>query len=624
MNRKLLATIFLLAVAVLCIPILGSDGSDACTGFYVGSDVSESGNTIIGQTCDFLPYNPVALHYFEASDKPGHTIDGYHGFSYPLPDHTYGFSGSYFVYIDTGIGCDGSGSVNECGLAVTGSITTYSNDAALAADPLVEAGLGEDCMSWIAASCASNARDAVILIAGIIDSYGSSENNIYMFADKNEAWFMEVYTGHQYLAVKLPTDKVAFFGNETCITHISDYTEYIASKDLLKLPVEHGFAVFDDGEMNIMKTYAIPFDDSSHMRTWIGHHILAPSLYSSEYDDEMVYDHLFAPDDAVSVKDIMELTRNRYEGTPYCPDDTGESKTVVGTETTAEAHILEIDKSLPDEMSVTRWSCIGPTVYNAYIPISSWSSKFNEAFENYGTVQSIDMSSAYAVFKMLNLACSEERFSEAGTNLKKDLVSKGVKMYMGDLEDYYIEVWPQIVGMAMELYNESPDKAKDYLNRCSEGMLHDMFDEVKALYDETVLRLADKATARNPRPSYYPMVDASHFAERYGWTSVVDGDTLTLSIDGYQVAITADDRPYMEAGTVTTPEGTEEMTVHRVGDSFRIALWSLDFIKEKGKATPVDYPAGEGGSGSVDPLIIGAVVAVLVICAAAFLLVRKK
>ena len=197
-------------------------------------------------------------------------------------------------------------------------------------------------------------------------------------------------------------------------------------------------------------------------------------------------------------------------------------------------------------------------------------------------------------------------------------------MYMGDLEDYYIEVWPQIVGMAMELYNESPDKAKDYLNRCSEGMLHDMFDEVKALYDETVLRLADKATARNPRPSYYPMVDASHFAERYGWTSVVDGDTLTLSIDGYQVAITADDRPYMEAGTVTTPEGTEEMTVHRVDDSFRIALWSLDFIKEKGKATPVDYPAGEGGSGSVDPLIIGAVVAVLVICAAAFLLVRKK
>ena len=623
MNKKLLATISILAV-VSCILILASDDSDACTGFYVGSEVSESGNTIIGQTCDFYPYNPVALHYFEASDVPGRTIDGYHGFSYPLPDHTYGFSGSYFVYLDTGVGCDGSGSVNECGLAVTGSITTYTNDSALTADPLVTTGLGEDCMTWIAASCASNARDAVELIAGIIDTYGSSETNIYMFADKNEAWFMEVYTGHQYLAVKLPTDKVAFFGNETCIVHMSDYKEYIASEKLLTLPVEHGFAVYDGDEMNIMRTYAIPFDDGSHMRTWIGHHILAPSLYSSEYDEGMVYEHLFTPDKDVSVKDVMELTRNRYEGTPYCPDDTGESYAVVGTETTAEAHILEIDRSLPDGMSVTRWSCIGPTVYNVYIPISGGSSRYYEAFENYGNVQYLDESSAYALFKMLNVICGEERFSEAGTDLKKDLVSKGVRLYLGKMEDYYIEIWPQVMEKAMELYDESPEKAMDYLNRCSEGMLRDMFDEVKALYDETLLRLANSATAREYRPSYYPMVDASLIAKRYGWTSEVEGNTLTLSIGDYQVVITADDSPYMEMGTMTTPEGTEDVPIHHVGDSFRIVSWRLDVITEKGKAAPVDYPAEGGSSGSVDPLLIGAVVAVLVIGAAALFLIRKR
>lgn len=75
--------------------------------------------------------------------------------------------------------------------------------------------------------------------------------------------------------------------------HTEDYPggDFIVSEDLKNLPEKKGFAVWDDTgngkNLNLKKTYGIwPHMDDTHMRTWIGHQILAPSQYHDDYDPE--------------------------------------------------------------------------------------------------------------------------------------------------------------------------------------------------------------------------------------------------------------------------------------------------------------------------------------------------
>lgn len=64
------------------------------------------------------------------------------------------------------------------------------------------------------AAVSATAREAVENYGKIMETYGSSESNTFMIADQQEAWYLESYSGHQWVAVKMPEDAVAVFGNE--------------------------------------------------------------------------------------------------------------------------------------------------------------------------------------------------------------------------------------------------------------------------------------------------------------------------------------------------------------------------------------------------------------------------
>lgn len=621
MKRAMLCAMVILAA--MTITVLSLDGSDACTGFYVGSDVSESGNTIIGQTCDSYPYSPSSLISVAESDVPGRVIKGPLGFEYRLPDHTNAYVATSFIEQGVGEGSYGSGSTNDRGVAFTGSITMIANVRALSADPLIPTGLGEDTASWIVGACASSAKEAMTILAEIIDEHGSSESNIFMAADKDEAWYMEIFTGHQYIIMKLPKDMVAVFGNESGIVHLSDYeTEYICSDDLFRLPKENGFAVMDGNEMNIQKTYAST-KDSCHMRTWIGHRLLAPSAYTDDYDIGSTLEFLFTPDSKVSTKDLMELTRNRYEGTPYDFDKTGQSVRYIGIETMTEAHILEIDSELPTDMCITRWASMGPSVYSAYIPISSGASQFYEAFTKKNNVTTITGETIYEVLKMINVICTEEKLSDTGSLLKKDIVSAGIRKYMGSIEDYYLEIWPSVMEKAAKMYEDSPQDAMDYLNRYTTGMQKDFFEESKVLLQETLMGLASGYIGMMNRYEIEPMVDAALYSKRFGWSSSITRNELTLTRGDDIVRIVSGGNYYTEGGTISYNGNESAAIIHQKGDSFHVMLGGLRMIESKGEPTLVDYPSTEkGGDDHILPILVVAIASVALI--AAFVYVRGR
>ncbi len=219
------------------------------------------------------------------------------------------------------------------------------------------------------------AREGVEVLLGLIDEYGNAESNIAIIADQNEVWYVEMYGGHQYAAVKLPKDQVAVFGNEYSLEYLSDYEESITSENLTKLPEEKGFAVHGrNGELNLYDTYSGKeiTDDYSHLRIWEGHRLLAPSQYGSIYNHNAMYPLTFSPDKNVSAHDVANILRDRYEGTRYSPDEAGRKDVrVIGSDTTLSAHVIQVFPDLPADMACVSWVSSGPPLYGVYIPVSN-------------------------------------------------------------------------------------------------------------------------------------------------------------------------------------------------------------------------------------------------------------
>ena len=193
----------------------------ACTAVYVGSDVSADGSIIFARSND---HQDVWANHITVTERvenePGRympiSIDG--NVKTEIPATTYKYTATPFMNSTVAYsGCtrDAAVCTNEYGVAMTMSVTAFPNNEALEADPLVGEGLTEFCAPDLVVCQSKTAREAVEVLLGYIDKYGSSESNIAIIADQNEVWYVEMYTGHQYAAVKLPADKVSVFGNET-------------------------------------------------------------------------------------------------------------------------------------------------------------------------------------------------------------------------------------------------------------------------------------------------------------------------------------------------------------------------------------------------------------------------
>ncbi len=333
-----------------------------------------------------------------------------------IPATTYHYTATPFldstVVRNEGVH-DAAKCTNEYGVAMTMSVTAFPNNASLQADPLVKEGICEFTATDLVVCQIKTAREAVETLLELVDKYGSSGSDIAIIADQNEVWYVEIYTGHQYAAVKLPADKVSVFGNEFSLEYLSDYEDNITSKDLISLAEEKGFAVHGkNNEINLFDTYSGKQTtvDYSHMRTWIGHHILAPSKFSSIYSHNSLYLLCFSPDEKVSIEDVSQIYRNRYEGTKYSPDETGRvDMRVIGSDTTLSAHMIQVFPNLPAEMSCVSWISCGPPVYGVYVPLSNDCINVSEP---YGANQSANESGVfdsnkypYYVFKDLCTRC---------------------------------------------------------------------------------------------------------------------------------------------------------------------------------------------------------------------------
>ena len=397
--KKILLRLMFLAMLVALLPV---HVAQACSAFIVGKDLTADGSTLFGRTEDY-PYAPDGGRHNQnyvvvpaKTYKDGDKIeDESNGFTYPHLANEMKYTAVYDSDRDNGSnGNFAAHGFNELGVAMTATVSATPNDK------LVKDGLPEASLVDLALPRAKTAREVIETVAKVLDEKGSAEGNIIVAADKNELWYMEILSGHQYVAIKFPTNKYAVFANTYYLGHVdlNDKENVIASKDVEEVAKKaDNYKTDKDGNFMIAKSYGPDkYMERNRSRTYAGIKWMDPQA-KVNYDDE-AFDLLREPTDPnkkYTVHDVIAEQRNRFEHLPeYKADDLVEVgkkidgnvyKYALGNENVIDAHVYQIKPNLPNAFGGVMWLGLAQSRNTPYVPFYGNVEDTYEAFKNRST-----------------------------------------------------------------------------------------------------------------------------------------------------------------------------------------------------------------------------------------------
>lgn len=501
--------------------VIGSGVSaSACCGLYVGSQESVNGSTYVGRSEDIGKLYDKVFEVRPAADHAqGEMYEDTYGFSMPYPAHTYRYTvlrdsieqGESVVDENGNLVREAYGEVgmNENGVAVSATVSTSYNENAKAADPLVDTGICEISLTSVILMSAESARDGVEKLAAIIDTYGSGECNSFTISDANEVWDFETLSGHQYVAVKMPDDKVSVNPNMVVMNEIdvSDTENVIASDGLISLPLENGFLVSsqqgkvaDDQitKVDIQKTYgSTDFGNGQYFRYWQGVNYLNEELSESvsvERDGEAApegpFNMLFDADHQLTTYEVLRLLACRGEGTAYAADNNLENNpngTAIGNERQAECHVFEIRSDMPEELATIQWQTMSRAEFSVYLPYYSnlltdasdiFQTEYSPSIKNIEEVLDDEdfpaETSAYWVFTAINDLCDNDR-ERYGAN---------VKLYWENYQKALIEQQEAVDEAMKVICAEKPEQAEQVATALAKAVSEEAFENAKSILTE--------------------------------------------------------------------------------------------------------------------------------------------
>jgi dipeptidase len=185
-------------------------------------------------------------------------------------------------------------------------------------------------LSRVAAERCRTAREAVLLIGHLIETYGYyGTGETLPIGDVNEGWVIEMApspegTGGLWVAKKIPDGEVFVAANELRIREIDPKDPNILySKNLHAIARKHGWWNPGDGKLDWLRTvslgeYSHPY--YSLRRIWRLQARIAPSQERSPWAKDgftAIYPFSIKPDKKLSVRDVMSLYRDYYQGTEF-------------------------------------------------------------------------------------------------------------------------------------------------------------------------------------------------------------------------------------------------------------------------------------------------------------------
>ena len=384
--------------ALMLLTLFPFQAVSACTGFIIGKDLTTDGSTLYGRTEDLEPnHNKNFVVRERKYNKAGDTfVDETNGFSFDLPAVSYKYTAVPDVTPEQGV-FDEAG-FNEEGVSISATVSASANDDIQKVDPYVKDGIAESALTSVVLPHVKTAKEGVELLAKIVREKGAAEGNIVTIADKTGVWYMEILSGHQYAAIKFPDDKYAVFPNTFFLGSVdkNDTENTILSADLEKIAQDAGTYKEINGSFHVAQSYNPPLAEADRSRVWSGIKALDPNA-DVQYDDEY-FELMHSTSDKLSLRDAMNLQRNRLEGTDFKPQEQMELdgkgipdktkadpvyKYPISNPNVMEAHIFQLKDNLPASTGGgILWLAMGSPRNAPYLPyygnISNTSQPYQE------------------------------------------------------------------------------------------------------------------------------------------------------------------------------------------------------------------------------------------------------
>jgi dipeptidase len=188
-------------------------------------------------------------------------------------------------------------------------------------------------LMYIALQRARTAREAIRVMTDLVAEYGyHSTGESFSISDASEVWIMEMIgkglgnKGVVWVAQRIPDGYVSGHANQSRITTFpkNDPENCLYAPDVIDFAREKGYFSGKDKDFSFADAYA-PLDFGvarfCESRVWSAFRRISGDMeryldYAMGYNLENRFPLWIKPDRKLSVKDVMELMRDYFQGTP--------------------------------------------------------------------------------------------------------------------------------------------------------------------------------------------------------------------------------------------------------------------------------------------------------------------
>ncbi|ANK58839.1 MULTISPECIES: C69 family dipeptidase [Loigolactobacillus] len=400
----------------------------ACTSIMVGKKASLDGATYISRNEDRL----IAIHPKKFLVQPA--VSGrqeiytspYNGLTVPLPERGYRYTST--PNGDQSDGPNEEDGFNEKNVGESATESVYANERVLAYDPFVENGLAEDSMTTLVLPFIDSARAGVRYLGELVKKYGSAEGNGVQFSDSDEVWYMEIVTGHQWVAVRIPDDCYAVAANQIAIEAIdfSDSNNYMWADGIQQF-VEQNQLNPDTDQWNFRHIFGTDTEKDHHYNTprvWFAQRYLNPEIEQEPESPNLPF--IRRANRKITVEDVQYILKSHYNETKYDPLGHGsehDKKTyrAISLSRTANSHILQMRDNSKNGAAGVQWLGFGVPSFCPHVPFFSNATDTDESYRKLPQEMSLD--SAYWLYEALAMIVESHyaEFIQADLDYQKEL-----------------------------------------------------------------------------------------------------------------------------------------------------------------------------------------------------------
>ena len=503
MNRVFMAVVLLAAFVV---------NGWACTNFIVGKKASADGSVIVSYSAD--SYGMFGwLYHYPAATHPEGAMREIHDWD----------TGKYLGKIkEAKQTYNVVGNMNE--FQVTIAETTFGGRPELVDTTGV---MDYGSLIYVALQRSRTAKEAIKIMTDLVKEYGYySSGESFSIADPNEAWIMEMIgkgpgvKGAVWVAVRIPDDCIAAHANQSRIHkfNMNDKDNCLYSPDVISFAREKGYFEGKNSEFSFSKAYN-PLDFGGarfcEARVWSFFNMFSKSTgeaylpYALGESKEPMPLYIKA-DSKLSVRDVQKAMRDHYEGTPLdITKDLGAgpfntpyrlspltfkvdgveyfNERPISTQQSAFSFVAQMRAFLPDPVGGVMWFGLDDANMTVFTPVYCCTDRIPTPYaEGNGDCITFSWDSAFWIY-----------------NWVADMIRPRYSLMIGDmravqdeLENTFAAAQEGIEASAVKLFQEDPNKAKDFLTNYTDMTARTTIDRWKKLGEFLIVRYNDGAVKK--------------------------------------------------------------------------------------------------------------------------------